>query len=81
MKRNKSDYLILAIASALYIAGVYRYQTISKYTLILTAIYGLIYFCWGIFHEAKARNLHPRVVLEYFLVAILGVAVVSTLLI
>lgn len=81
MKRNKSDYLVLAIPSALFVAGVYRFQTVAKYTLILTALYGLFYFCWGIFHESKRGNLYPRVVLEYLLVAILGVAIVSTLLI
>jgi len=81
MKFNKAEYSFLALASALYIVIVFRYQTVPKYILISTGIFAIIYICWGIIHHTRIKNMNFRIMLEYFLVAILGVAIVSTLLI
>lgn len=80
MITNKSDYSILAIFSALYVGIVFRYQTVPKYILLATGGFAILYVIWGIFHQLRANNFHGRIVLEYLLVAILGVAIVSTLL-
>lgn len=80
MVSNKNNYNILAIVGALYIGVVYRYQTVPKYILISTAIFAACYVIWGITHHLRNQNFHARVVLEYLLVALLGVALVSTLL-
>jgi hypothetical protein len=80
MIKNKSDYSILVILSSIYVYVVYRFQTVPKYILISTIVFALSYIIWGIFHHIKARNFHGRIVLEYLLVALLGVAIVSTLL-
>ena len=81
MKFNKAEYSFLALLSALYMVAVFRYQTTPKYVFIATIIFAVSYLCWGVIHHLKAKNFTFRIMLEYFLVAILGVAIVSTLLI
>jgi hypothetical protein len=81
MKFNKAEYSILALLSAGYVVAIFRFQTMPVYILAATAVFAFTYFCWGIFHHLKMKNLNFRIMLEYFLVAILGVAIVSTLLI
>lgn len=77
----KSNYSILAIISALYLITIYRFQTTPKFVVLSTVGFALIYLIWGISHHLRSGNFHARVVLEYLLVALLGVAIVSTLLI
>lgn len=81
MKFNKGEYSFLALISALYVVAVFRYQTTPNYILLITGIFSVIYIVWGVIHHLKVGNLNFRIMLEYFLVAILGVALVSTLLI
>jgi hypothetical protein len=80
MIRSKGDYSILVILATVYVGVVYRFQTVPKYILIATSVFALSYVLWGIAHHIRARNFHVRIVLEYLLVALLGVAIVSTLL-
>lgn len=81
MKFNKGEYSFLALICALYTLAVFRYQTVPQFIFLATVIFALIYMCWGILHHVKAKNFNFRIMLEYFLVAVLGVAIVSTLLI
>ncbi len=81
MKFNKGEYSFLALLSALYVLAVFRYQTMPNYIVLITAIFAVVYVLWGIYHHLRIKNLNFRIMLEYFLVAILGVAIVSTLLI
>ena len=78
--KYKSDYIALALLAIIYVMAVFRYQTTPLYILLATAIFAGCYVIWGLFHHLKAHNFHARIVLEYLLVAILGVAIVSTLL-
>ena len=80
MTTTKLDYAILAAFSASYLGFVYSYQTVPRYILIATSVFAIFYVIWGIFHHLKAHNFHKRIVLEYLLVALLGLAIVSTLL-
>lgn len=81
MIKYKSDYLGLALAIGLYIAAILRFQAIPRYLLFATVAFALFYILWGIFHHAHTHTLAWRVVLEYFLVAILAIVIVSTLLV
>lgn len=76
----KTDYSVLALLSAAYVVVVYKYQTIPRYVLLATLVFAGAYLIWGLLHQLKSHNFHLRIVLEYLLVAILGVAIVSTLL-
>ena len=80
MTVNKNDYLILSAISALYVASILYYKTQPSLVLISTSVFAILYIIWGIFHQSRSHNLHLKIVLEYFLVALLGVVLVSTLL-
>lgn len=81
LQKNKLDYFVLIILSALF-ATYYLTNLDHPYQLfVATVIFSLLYIFWGIWHHAKSHHLNGRIVLEYFLVATLGVIIVSTLLI
>ncbi len=81
MREHKGDLLLLAIVSVAYVAVIFRYSTSPFLILLATVIFALCYLGWGIFHHLRQRNFHARVVLEYALIATLGVAIVATLLV
>lgn len=80
MIRSKGDYGILGILATIYVAAVFYFQAVPKNILIATISFALVYIIWGVIHHIRAKNFHGRIVLEYLLVALLGVAIVSTLL-
>lgn len=80
MTINKNDYLLLSVISAGYVASILYFKTVPALVLLSTIIFALLYLIWGIFHQLQSHNLHGKIVLEYFLVALLGVVIVSTLL-
>jgi len=80
MTTSRIDYCVLAILATAYLIFVFNYQTVPKYILISTIVFAITYIIWGVTHHLKSKNFHARVVLEYLLVALLGVALVSTLL-
>ena len=77
---NKNDYLILSLISAFYVAAIMYFKTTPILVLISTSVVAVLYLIWGVFHQYRSHNLHAKIVLEYFLVALLGVVLVSTLL-
>ena len=81
MIRNKTDYSFLAFLTIAYLVAVFRFQSRQDYLLIATGIFAMSYFVWGISHHLRTHSFHARIVLEYFLVALLGVIIISTLLI
>ena len=80
MVKNKTDYSILLIVATLYLALIWHYQTSPKYVLFSTVIFALVYLVWGVIHHLKSKSFHARIMLEYLLVASLGIAIISTLL-
>ncbi|MFH1244354.1 MAG: hypothetical protein V1487_02135 [bacterium] len=81
MISHKSDYTLLALLAVAYLVSVFYYQSTPQYLLFATIIFATLYFIWGIFHHLHTNSFHARVVLEYLLVALLGLVIVSTLLI
>lgn len=77
---NKNDYLILSVLSAFYVAAILYYKTHPMMVLVSTSLFAVLYLIWGILHQFRSHNLHVKIMLEYFLVALLGVVIVSTLL-
>lgn len=49
-------------------------QTAAVYSL------GGLYVVWGIFHHSSIGHLRFKVVLEYLLIALLGVVIITTLI-
>ncbi len=81
MMKHKGEYSLLALLAAAYIVFIYTYQATPYYLFLGTISFALAYFAWGVWHHVRTSRFHARVVLEYFLVALLGVVIVSTLLI
>ncbi len=79
--QNMGEYSILVALSAIYLMVIFRYQTTPKYVLMATVAFAVLYLIWGIFHQISTRNFHTKIMLEYLLVALMGVAIISTLLI
>jgi hypothetical protein len=79
--QKSSDYFVLALLSAFYLGIVWYYQGNTLLLLIASIVFAVSYILWGIFHHLHQGNFHGKIVLEYALVALLGVAIISTLLI
>lgn len=81
LRINKIDYSVLIFASLLFV-GYFMYNLDHPYQLFATTIiFAIIYVLWGIWHHARSHHLNFRIVLEYFLIATLGVIIISTILI
>jgi len=76
-----SDYFVLIIFLTAYLTFFLSHQTDPESLIISTSIFAFAYFCWGICHHVRSHSLRGKIVLEYFLVAVLGVVIVATLLI
>jgi hypothetical protein len=80
MTKYTHGYLSLATISLTYVASISYLKTRPILIVASTAVFALLYIVWGILHARSSNNLHAKVVLEYFLVGLLGLAIVSTLL-
>lgn len=81
MTTNKGDYIPLSVLIISYVSAIFYYKSSQMIVLFSTVVFSTLYIIWGIYHEYKAHKLHGKIVLEYFLVALLGVAIVATLLV
>jgi len=78
--KHKTDYGILALVSAIFIFFFVTNQSSSTKLFVASVIYSIFYFIWGILHHLKLHNLSRSIVLEYLLVSVLAVLIVSSLL-
>ena len=79
--QHKGDYSLLALGVGGYLAFVIRFAAIPRYILLSSIALAVFYIVWGIYHHLRTRSLSGRIVLEYFLVAVLAVIIVATLLV
>lgn len=80
LRRHKLDYSLLAFIALIFAITFVLFRHDPAILLILTCIFSLYYAVWGIWHHSRKSHLTLSIVLEYFLVAALGVVIVSTLL-
>lgn len=74
--RHISHHVILLV---LMVAGLITAIITGKDTVFHTTILisiALTYFLWGVVHSALEGELHPEIILEYFLFGLLGLALV-----
>jgi len=80
MTKDLKHYLgliaFLSIGLAFFLVFNYNRQIQMGITLAMAAIY----VAWGIIHHTIKKELHPRIILEYILVAIVASVVVIFLL-
>ena len=76
MKRTTKEHLghfvVLLVVLLAGAAGVVFFggDKLTQRYLIVALAAG--YFLWGVTHHLKEGDLHPRIVAEYLLIAILG---------
>lgn len=81
LRVNRLDYSLLAVIAGAF-AIYYTTNLNNPYQLFFaTIVFSLLYFFWGVWHHSRSHHLTRRIVLEYFLIATLGVIIVSTILI
>lgn len=74
--RHLSHYIVLLVIMLTgLIAMVSSGQNTSTHFVILVLI-SLSYFVWGIAHHLLEKDLHPEVVIEHFIMSLLGLATV-----
>lgn len=80
IKRHKLDYSLLSALALSF--GAYFVLERHNPTLLVgaTLVFALLYVLWGIWHHSRAGHLTGKLVLEYLLVSLSGVMIVSTLL-
>ena len=80
IKKYQSHYLALAIILGFGIVAIllFRFDPLLKQLAILAT--ASLYVLWGVIHHHQVDHLRLKVVLEYVLVAILGVLIINTLL-
>ena len=75
-----SHYLSLAGIFAAAIVGIYvfSYDPNLQMAVVLATAAG--YVAWGVIHHWLHRDLYPSVIVEYLIVAILGVVLIFSLI-
>lgn len=80
IQKHKLAYSLLSLFAMLFLALAYLYRNSPPLLLVITAGFGFLYFFWGVLHHLSERNLNLKLVLEYGLVTVLGLIIMSTLL-
>lgn len=80
MKEHINHYLALLtiFAFGLYFFLSFGYNRILQSWVVIAL--SLAYFLWGVTHHYLEKDLHGKIVVEYFLIALLGAMVVISLL-
>lgn len=70
--RHIVDYLILSFMVCSSIVFVLLFNGNRPYQIGVIISLSVLYILWGILHHHKEGNLHPKIVWEYLLFAVLG---------
>lgn len=73
-------YFILLSIMVVGLWGLVWFSTDRGFQLILVWAMAAAYLSWGIVHHWIHGDIHPKVVMEYLLIAVLGVVTVSALI-
>lgn len=77
MERDKrfhiSHYLMLIFILSLGITGFFYFQGDPNRQFMVAVITSFLYFTWGIIHHQQEGDLHPKIVVEYLLIAVLAI--------
>ncbi|MBM3282932.1 hypothetical protein FJY90_01635 [Candidatus Gottesmanbacteria bacterium] len=68
-----SHYLLLVLLLSFGVATIFNFAGNQEKQFLAAVITSLIYFLWGIIHHRLEGDLHPKVVVEYLLIALLAV--------
>lgn len=66
-------YLVLAVFLGLALVLFYLADGNHQYQFKIAIFTSALYFIWGVIHHRLEGDLHPRIVVEYLLIALLAV--------
>ena len=72
------DYIWLLIGLGI---GAFSYFLLSSFPYFQAGVVvamGLFYILWGTLHHAKQGDFHPKIVLEYSLIALIAIMMLLT---
>jgi len=72
-------YFILLCILLVGLWGILWFDYLPLTQLVIMVCLAVSYVTWGVVHHHHHRNLHPKIVFEYVLVAILAVLAFASL--
>lgn len=78
--KNITSYLILfaGLILGFFFFSLFSYN--RQLQLITGVAMSIYYLGWGVVYHSLKKNLTLKVLIEYFLISLIGVAILSTLL-
>lgn len=80
LKKDYKDYLALLSVLSFAMLGFVFFGYDRFLQQVIIVLTGVFYVVWGTLHHALKKDLHLKVFLEYFTVALLATVLVLTLL-
>ena len=80
MKQHFLHYLVLALELFAGLILLFMYQSQPKLQFYIGLGIAISYFSWGIIHHYLNKDLHKKHVVEYGLIAVLGVILLKIVL-
>ncbi len=78
--RHPLHYFTLLSLMLVGLWGIFWFSFQPAVQLIIIIAMSVSYVVWGIIHHYEHKDLHPKIVLEYILVAMLAILVFGSLL-
>ena len=80
LKKHKAYYFFLIAILILGFFAVYSSAPNVKLQSIYVVMTGFFYFILGVVHHVQNHDFHPKIVIEYALIASLGIACILFML-
>ncbi len=81
LQQNKFDYSLLALFAIIFLYAFFYFQYQPRLMFYSIVIFSFVYVVWGVYHHLRLGDCRLKIVLEYILLALLAIALASTLLI
>ena len=80
IRNHPQHYLALSLILTFGALGIVFFRFDRLLLDIAIYSFGALYVLWGIFHHHSLHHIRPKVVLEYILIALLGIIIIKTLI-
>lgn len=78
--RHPLHYFTLLVVQLIGLWGIFWFSYQQTMQFIIVVSMAVSYVVWGIIHHEEHKDLHPKIVAEYVLIALLVVIVFGSLL-
>lgn len=68
-----AHYLTLFLILGLGVVAIFNFVGNKNRQFLVVIITSMLYFLWGVVHHWLEEDLHPKIVVEYLLIAILSI--------